>query len=147
MDIFCMFLAMCAESLPRTCRGGVQLVDPYLRSQNFCGLALLGRDLPHDPLEPSKSLRKSDVFKNNLLEGSGLDFGRPGARFWNLRGQFFEIFACFWPCMPRACQELAENLPRHTKPLSIDDRLISFVPTQLDWSLAGILCFGLRVTT
>ena len=40
-----MFLAECAENLPRTCRGLAQLVDAYLRSLCFCGLAPLGRDL------------------------------------------------------------------------------------------------------
>ena len=29
-----------------------------------------------------------------------------------LRLNFFKIFACFWPCVPRTCRELAENLPR-----------------------------------
>ena len=42
---FRMFLAECAENLPRTCRGLAQLVDAYLRSLRFCGLAPLGRDL------------------------------------------------------------------------------------------------------
>ena len=28
-------------------------------------------------------------FKNGVLEGSGLDFGGPGARFWKVLGQFF----------------------------------------------------------
>ena len=32
-------------NLPRTCRGLAQLVDAYLRSLRFCGLAPLGRDL------------------------------------------------------------------------------------------------------
>ena len=42
---FRMFLAECAENLPRTCRGLAELVDAYLRSLRFCGLAPLGRDL------------------------------------------------------------------------------------------------------
>ena len=42
---FRMLLAECAENLPRTCRGLAQLVDAYLRSLRFCGLAPLGRDL------------------------------------------------------------------------------------------------------
>ena len=47
------------------------------------------------------------------MEASGLDFGSSGVNF-------FEIFAYFWPCVPRTCQALAENLPKHTMPASID---------------------------
>ena len=35
---FRMFLAMCTENLPRTCRGLAQLVDACLRSLSFSGL-------------------------------------------------------------------------------------------------------------
>ena len=31
-------------------------------------------------------------FKNGVLEGSGLDFGDPEARFWRVRGSFFRDF-------------------------------------------------------
>ena len=30
-------------------------------------------------------------FKNGVLEGSGLDFGGPGARFWRVLGPFFRV--------------------------------------------------------
>ena len=63
-------------------------------------------------LEPPKSLRKLDVLKNKVLEGSGLDFGGPRSRFWKLRGQFFRDFRMFLAMhaenLPRTCRELAE---------------------------------------
>ena len=37
-------------------------------------------------------------FKNNVLEGSGLDFGGPRARYWRVWGLFFETFASFLTC-------------------------------------------------
>ena len=37
-------------------------------------------------------------FKNNVLEGSGLDFGGPRARYWRVWGLFFETFANFLTC-------------------------------------------------
>ena len=45
------------------------------------------------------------VLKNGVLEGSRLDFGGPGVRFWRLRAQFFHHFRMF-------LAECAENLPR-----------------------------------
>ena len=37
-------------------------------------------------------------FKNDGLEGSGLDFGGPRARYWRVWGLFFETFASFLTC-------------------------------------------------
>ena len=42
---------------------------------------------------PLLSDLKLNVFKDNVLEGSGLDFGGPGARFRRVLGQFFRDFA------------------------------------------------------
>ena len=53
---------------------------------------------------------------SSILKPPGLDFGSSGVNF-------FEMFACLLACMPRTCQELAENLPRHTTPVSIDNLL------------------------
>ena len=39
----------------------------------------------------------------SILEAPGLDFGGSGLNF-------FKIFACFWPSVPRTCRELAEVL-------------------------------------
>ena len=33
---------------------------------------------------------KLDVFKNGVLEGSGLDFGGPGARFWRVQASIWK---------------------------------------------------------
>ena len=37
-------------------------------------------------------LLKLKVFKNCVLEGSGLDFGGPGPRFWRVLGRIFRDF-------------------------------------------------------
>ena len=90
---FRMLLAECAENLPRTCRGLAQLVDAYLRSLRFCGLAPLGRD---------------------LLRGGGpavipprgfqLHSPHPGfEKFWEDLGKVLEAFSQAFLCQdPRA---------------------------------------------
>ena len=37
-----------------------------------------------------QSLLKLKIFKNGVLEASGLDFGGPGPRFWRLRASILE---------------------------------------------------------
>ena len=41
------------------------------------------------PFAPSENHLKLDVFKNDVLEGSGFDFGGPGLRFWSLQASIF----------------------------------------------------------
>ena len=52
----------------------------------------------------------------SILKAPGLDFEGSGVNF-------FEIFACFWACVPITCRELGENLPRYGTPVSIDNLL------------------------
>ena len=40
---------------------------------------------------PPWSDLKLNVSKNSVLEGSGLDFGGPGPRFWRVWGSFFKV--------------------------------------------------------
>ena len=42
----------------------------------------------------------------SILEAPGLDLG--GRRL-----NFFKIFACFWPCVPRTCRDLAQLVDRN----------------------------------
>ena len=58
----------------------------------------------------------------SILEAPGLDLG-------GLRLNFFKIFACFWPCVPRTCRDLAQLVDRnldarlhwtpHSQPLKV----------------------------
>ena len=58
----------------------------------------------------------------SILEAPGLDLG-------GLRLYFFKIFACFWPCVPRTCRDLAQLVDRnldarlhwtpHSQPLKV----------------------------
>ena len=40
-------------------------------------------------------------FKHIILEGSRLDFGGPGPRFWRVLGTIFRSFRSFWNSFPR----------------------------------------------
>ena len=63
-------------------------------------------------------------FPDSILEAPGLDFRGSGINF-------YEIFSCFWPCMPRTCRVLVENLMR-------------FCDVCLDWyaCFADVTMFG-----
>ena len=65
---------------------------------------------------------KLDVFKNRVLERSGLDFGGPRARFWRPRGSILEglgsIFSRFSRVFGHLGPELAKNLSSRTTPVS-----------------------------
>ena len=54
--------------------------------------------------------------KNGALEGSGLDFGGPGARFWRSEAQFFHDFRMFLAVcaetLPRSCAAYGSELGR-----------------------------------
>ena len=52
-------------------------------------------------------------FKNNVLEGSGLDFGGPRARFWRVWRRFFKIFGNFFAC---CFQDVPPVLPPEIPP-------------------------------
>ena len=43
--------------------------------------------------------------KNGVLEGSRLDFGGPGPRFWRVLGRFFRDFRQKQPQTTKTCQE------------------------------------------
>ena len=52
--------------------------------------------LPDMEMRPSKSFLKLDVFQNGVLEGSRLDFGGSGPRFWRLWALILTDFKEFW---------------------------------------------------
>ena len=60
--------------------------------------------------------------KNGILEGSELDFGGPGPRFWRVWERFFEIFDRFWVrffevvASQTKCQECQESQERQERP-------------------------------
>ena len=116
---FRMFLAECAENLPRTCRGLAQLVDAYLRSLRFCGLAPLGRDLLRgggaavvpprgfqlNPPHPAKDGWRVELFCTSAVPGGfwlcqgpcAFRRSHPKVRMKNDIGPFFQFFSIFWP--------------------------------------------------
>ena len=111
---FRMLLAECAENLPRTCRGLAQLVDAYLRSLRFCGLALLGRDLLRgggaavvpprgfqlNPPHPPKAGRRMELLCTPLVPGGfwlcqgpcAFRRSRSKVSIENASGHFFRFF-------------------------------------------------------
>ena len=74
------------------------------------------------------SLLKFMSLKNDILEGSGLDFGSPGPRFGRSEAQFSR-FAHVFGRVPRTCRDLAQLVDRnldarlhwtpHSQPLKV----------------------------
>ena len=67
------------------------LFKPTLQRGGTCEAHGIEAKLAHiadkSKLEPPVlNCLKLNIFKNGVLEGSRLDFGGPGARFWRVRG-------------------------------------------------------------
>ena len=73
-------------------------------------------------------------FKNGLLEGSGLDFGGPGARFWRVRERFFRYFRIL-------SEREREERERERK------RLMPGIAPTLEIPTSAAIKTGLAVTT